>query len=157
MKRNHSALLLNLIQTRTDCLEGTAHLSPMTSFCSIIGPILPSHRPKVLVRFLHLARLSLDFSLPDPSLVFSELMGEIKHILFDCYERPHIWLLGVIKGAEQTLTSTNRFLDQHAYEALSPRTQPAFASQRNAIYTIFEMYLSLKRDRGDFDAADRLA
>jgi hypothetical protein len=84
-------------------------------------------------------------------------MGEIKHILFYCYEPPHIWLLGVIKGAEQTLTSTNRFLDRHAYETLSPRTQPTFASQRDAVYTIFEMYLSQKHERGDFDAADRLA
>ncbi|KAF9014907.1 hypothetical protein BDQ17DRAFT_1418043 [Cyathus striatus] len=72
----------------------------------------------------------------DPSLVFSELVG-------------------VIEGSEETLSQEKRFLDKVTYENLSHRAQHTFATQRGAIYDIFNAYLKHKRTRGDFDAADR--
>lgn len=64
---------------------------------------------------------------------------------------------GVIKGSEEALTSTGRFLSKDAYEGLSHRSQATFANLRNIIYCIFEAYLRRKRERGDYDAADRCA
>ncbi|KAF8261742.1 hypothetical protein EI94DRAFT_1745299 [Lactarius quietus] len=72
----------------------------------------------------------------DVSLVFSEFMG-------------------VIKGSEMTLDSETHFLDYEAYLNLSARTQATFASRRKEIYSIFETYLKMKRDRREYDAADR--
>jgi hypothetical protein len=72
----------------------------------------------------------------DVSLVFSEFMG-------------------VIKGSEMTLDSDTHFLDSEAYLNLSARTQATFASRRKEIYLLFEAYLKMKRDRREYDAADR--
>ncbi|KAI9453660.1 hypothetical protein BJY52DRAFT_1288007 [Lactarius psammicola] len=72
----------------------------------------------------------------DVSLVFSEFMG-------------------VIKGSEMTLDSETHFLDYETYLNLSARTQATFASRRKEIYLLFETYLKMKRDRREYDAADR--
>ncbi|KAH9022666.1 P-loop containing nucleoside triphosphate hydrolase protein [Lactarius hengduanensis] len=72
----------------------------------------------------------------DASLVFSEFMG-------------------VIKGSEMTLDSETHFLDYETYLNLSARTQATFASRRKDIYALFETYLKMKRDRREYDAADR--
>ncbi|KAH9992492.1 hypothetical protein BJV74DRAFT_397873 [Russula compacta] len=72
----------------------------------------------------------------DVSLVFSEFMG-------------------VIEGSEATLNSDNHFLDYDTYSNLSTRTQATFASKRKEIYALFEIYLKMKRERGEYDAADR--
>lgn len=86
-------------------------------------------------------------------MVFSEFMGMSK----DDGDR---WLdldgfVGVIMGSEETLTSDSTYLDRAAYENLSERAQSTFAGRRSQIYTLFESYLSLKRQLGDTDAADR--
>ena len=64
--------------------------------------------------------------------------------------------LGVIKGSEMTLDSETHFLDSETYLNLSTRTQAMFASRRKEIYILFETYLKMKRDRREYDAADRL-
>jgi hypothetical protein len=64
-------------------------------------------------------------------------------------------ILGVIKGSEESLAYENGFLDRKGYEGFSDRMQPAFSSHRVAIYQIFQSYLKLKQERGDYDAADR--
>ncbi|KAI0297517.1 hypothetical protein B0F90DRAFT_1819257 [Multifurca ochricompacta] len=74
----------------------------------------------------------------DVSLVFSEF-------------------LGVIKGSEMTLDMESHFLDHDTYLNLSTRTQATFSSKRKEIYTLFETYLKMKRDRREYDAADRVA
>jgi hypothetical protein len=63
--------------------------------------------------------------------------------------------LGVIKGSEMTLTLENHLLDYDTYSNLSSRTQATFAVKRKEIYTLFETYLKMKRDRKEYDAADR--
>ncbi|KAI0321916.1 hypothetical protein OF83DRAFT_135754 [Amylostereum chailletii] len=72
----------------------------------------------------------------DPALVFSEFMG-------------------VIKGSEQTLSLPHPFLDRDAYLNLSARTQATFASRRKQVYALFEAYIKMRRERRDYDAADR--
>ncbi|KAI0762352.1 hypothetical protein C8Q74DRAFT_1336826 [Fomes fomentarius] len=72
----------------------------------------------------------------DPTLVFAEFMG-------------------VIKGSEQALEKPQGYLDKEGYCNLSARTQATFASQRESIYRLFQAYLKRKRERGDWDAADR--
>ena len=72
----------------------------------------------------------------DPSLVFSEIMG-------------------IIKGSEQALSSTDHCLDRQCYENLSHRSQSTFAVQRSTIYAIFELYLQRKKAEGQYDSADR--
>ncbi|OBZ79120.1 TPR and ankyrin repeat-containing protein 1 [Grifola frondosa] len=62
---------------------------------------------------------------------------------------------GVIKGSEQTLKCGEGFLDKDAYYSLSHRSQATFSNQRDAIYKLFQAYLKRKRERGDYDAADR--
>ncbi|KAI0770957.1 hypothetical protein BD413DRAFT_613484 [Trametes elegans] len=72
----------------------------------------------------------------DPTLVFGEFMG-------------------VIKGLEQSLDYPEGYLDKETYRQLSHRTQPTFASQRENVYRLFQAYLKRKKERGDYDAADR--
>ena len=55
-----------------------------------------------------------------------------------------------------TLDSESHFLDYETYLNLSARTQATFASRRKEIYTLFESYLKMKRNRREYDAADRL-
>jgi hypothetical protein len=54
-----------------------------------------------------------------------------------------------------TLDSETHFLDYETYVNLSARTQATFASRRKEIYTLFESYLKMKRNRREYDAADR--
>ena len=63
--------------------------------------------------------------------------------------------LGVIKGSETTIDSENHFLDYDTYSNLSTRTQATFARKRNEIYSLFEIYSKKKRERKEYDAADR--
>lgn len=63
--------------------------------------------------------------------------------------------LGVIKGSEQALQSSERFLDRDTYLDLSHRTQGTFANQRETVYALFQAYSRRKKIRGDYDAADR--
>ncbi|KAL7285962.1 hypothetical protein ACG7TL_001077 [Trametes sanguinea] len=72
----------------------------------------------------------------DPALVFGEFMG-------------------VIKGSELALRQPGGYLNREMYCNLSHRTQATFASQRDNIYRLFEVYLKRKKQRGDYDAADR--
>lgn len=44
-----------------------------------------------------------------------------------------------------------------SYCKLSHRTQATFASQRENIYRLFQAYLKKKKERRDYDAADRSA
>ncbi|EGN94529.1 hypothetical protein SERLA73DRAFT_114784 [Serpula lacrymans var. lacrymans S7.3] len=72
----------------------------------------------------------------DPALVFSEFMG-------------------VIKGSEEALSTTERFLDQKTYVKLSHRSQSTFSMHRDVIYKLFEQYMKRKKGRGDQDMADK--
>ncbi|KAK7678070.1 hypothetical protein QCA50_019011 [Cerrena zonata] len=72
----------------------------------------------------------------EPYLVFGEFMG-------------------IIKGSEMTLTSNTGYLDSATYLGLSHRAADTFASSREEIYHLFEVYLRLKKEYGDNDAADR--
>ena len=64
---------------------------------------------------------------------------------------------GVIKGSEEALAHPEGYLDMESYCKLSHRTQATFASQRENIYSLFQAYLKKKKERGDYDAADRSA
>ncbi|KAJ2926878.1 hypothetical protein H1R20_g10207, partial [Candolleomyces eurysporus] len=72
----------------------------------------------------------------DPALVFSEL-------------------LGVIKGSEQSLSHETRYLDLTTYTNLSHRAQHVFAKQRDQLYSLFQAYMKYKKQRGEYDTADR--
>ncbi|KAH6917677.1 hypothetical protein BKA70DRAFT_1178699 [Coprinopsis sp. MPI-PUGE-AT-0042] len=72
----------------------------------------------------------------DPALVFSEIIG-------------------VIKGAEQSITCEGRCLDKDAYLSLGERTNYLFASKRETIYRLFTKYSRRKRELRGYDAADR--
>lgn len=72
----------------------------------------------------------------DPALIFAEIMG-------------------VIKGSESALQSEQGYLDEQTYISLSHRQQGTFAGRREAVYALFLAYLRLKRQRRDWDAADR--
>ncbi|KAI5997138.1 hypothetical protein EDD15DRAFT_2162997 [Pisolithus albus] len=71
-----------------------------------------------------------------PWLVFSEFMG-------------------VIKGSEAAFHSPNGILDRHTYVNLSTRTYPVFAGDRHSLYSAFELYSQLKREKYAYDMADR--
>jgi hypothetical protein len=58
-------------------------------------------------------------------------------------------------GSEETIGSSQGYLDRTTYENLSQRGQYTFASQRKILYTIFEVYLAQKTQYCDFDVADR--
>ena len=64
-------------------------------------------------------------------------------------------VLGVIKGSELALDKEEGYLDQATYHSLSHRTQGTFANQREGIYTLFKAYMKRKKERSDYDAADR--
>ena len=72
----------------------------------------------------------------DPALVFGEFMG-------------------VIKGSEDTIGTKDGCLDRKAYKSLSVRTKATFSHKRDVIYDLFIAYTKLKRQRQDYDAADR--
>ena len=72
----------------------------------------------------------------DPALVFGEFMG-------------------VIKGSEDTVGTKDRCLDRESYKSLSVRSQGTFPHRRDDIYDLFIEYTKLKRQRQEYDAADR--
>ena len=72
----------------------------------------------------------------DPALVFGEFMG-------------------VIKGSEDAIGTKHRCLDRESYNLLSARSQGTFSHRRDDIYDLFKAYTRLKRQRQDYDAADR--
>jgi hypothetical protein len=79
------------------------------------------------------------------------------HVHHRCRSSVDYSFLGVIKGSETTLNSENHFLDYDAYLNLSARTQATFARRRSEIYSLFEIYMKKKRERREYDAADRYA
>ncbi|KAF5377280.1 hypothetical protein D9615_006447 [Tricholomella constricta] len=110
-------------------------------FCERAYGINETKQPRTFVTYdLFLNNYWPHFSQPlvkglDPALVFSEVIG-------------------IVKGSEEAIASGG-YLDRQKYEDLSERTQSTFATQRSAIYSIFEAYQSRKRQQGHFDAADR--
>lgn len=70
----------------------------------------------------------------DPALVFGEI-------------------LGVIKGSEEAIGTQQRCLDRDTY--LSNSRQGSFSHTKETIYDLFTAYTKLKRERQDYDAADR--
>ena len=72
----------------------------------------------------------------DPALVFGEFMG-------------------VIKGSEDAVGTKDRCLDRESYKSLSVRSQGTFSHRRDDVYDLFIEYTRLKRQRQEYDAADR--
>jgi hypothetical protein len=83
-------------------------------------------------------------------------MGKYTSVASNFFTHSDVSSPGVIKGSEMTLDSETHFLDYETYLNLSTRTQATFASRRKEIYVLFETYLKMKRDRREYDAADRL-
>ena len=73
---------------------------------------------------------------PDPALVFGEI-------------------LGVIKGSEKAIGTQSRCLDLDTY--LSSGRQGMFSHTKEAVYDLFTVYTKLKREKQEYDAADRSA
>ncbi|KAG9097516.1 hypothetical protein FRC06_007474, partial [Ceratobasidium sp. 370] len=71
----------------------------------------------------------------DPALVYSEF-------------------LGIIEGSEPALESTAGALSREAYTSLSHR-KSSFASQRDRVYDLYEIYRKRKQAYGGYDAAER--
>ena len=63
--------------------------------------------------------------------------------------------MGVIKGSEDTIEAKHRCLDRISYKLLSARSHGTFPHRRDDIYDLFVAYTKLKRQRQDYDAADR--
>ena len=72
----------------------------------------------------------------DPALVFGEFMG-------------------VIKGSEDAVGTENRCIDRKSYKSFGIRNQGPFSHKWDDIYDLFVAYTKLKRERQDYDAADR--
>ena len=72
----------------------------------------------------------------DPALVFGEFVG-------------------VIEGSEETIGTKLRCLSRESYKLLSVRSQGTFSHKRDDIYDLFLAYTGLKKQRRDYDAADR--
>jgi len=63
--------------------------------------------------------------------------------------------MGVIKGSADTVGTEQRCLDRESYKSVSVRSQGTFYHKRDDIYDLFMAYTKLKRNRQDYDAADR--
>jgi len=63
--------------------------------------------------------------------------------------------MGVIKGSEDTVGTKHGCLDRKAYKSLSVRSQAYLSHKRDVIYDLFMAYSKLKRQRQDYDTADR--
>ena len=87
-------------------------------------------------------------------MVFGEFMGMLPRSV-DEWSLLTKEPLGVIKGSELALNSPDGYLDKDTYYGISHRTQGTFANQRECIYKLFKAYLKKKKERGDYDAADR--
>lgn len=61
----------------------------------------------------------------------------------------------MIKGSEKIREFESGILDRDTYMSLSPRTQSTFAEHRQLVYDLFEQYQRKKRERREYDAADR--
>ncbi|KAI0089815.1 hypothetical protein BDY19DRAFT_86920 [Irpex rosettiformis] len=72
----------------------------------------------------------------DPALIFAEFMG-------------------VIKGSEDSVQTEKGYLDRDQYLQVSHRQQGTFSGRRDAVYMLFQAYLKMKRERREWDAADR--
>jgi len=72
----------------------------------------------------------------DPALVFGEI-------------------LGVIKGSEKAVTTQHRCLDRDTY--LSSGRRGTHSHTKETVYDLFTAYTRLKRQRQEYDAADRSA
>jgi hypothetical protein len=126
-----------------------------------------AHFPQPLTKGLGSSRLLLSNNYPTIAYVFifspqtshlylaSSWVTVTRHYRSRC-SVDHVFL-GVIKGSETTLNSENHSLDYDTYSNLSARTQATFASKRSEIYSLFEIYTKKKRDRREYDAADRYA
>ncbi|KAG8732236.1 hypothetical protein FRC11_014976 [Ceratobasidium sp. 423] len=71
----------------------------------------------------------------DPALVYSEF-------------------LGIIEGSELALQSTTGALSREEYTSLSHR-KSSFASQRDRVYDLYELYRKRKQFLGGYDSAER--
>ncbi|CAE6431349.1 unnamed protein product [Rhizoctonia solani] len=71
----------------------------------------------------------------DPALVYSEF-------------------LGIIEGSESALQSPNGTLNREEYASLSHR-KSSFASQRDRVYDLYELYRKRKQFLGGYDSAER--
>ena len=113
------------------------------------------HFPQSLIKGLgelHKIIFSLLDLCQDPALVYSEFMGSFQLIVS---RRATKCSAGVIKGSEDALTCPKRYLGKDEYRDLSFRTRSTFATQRDAIYTLFESYLRRKCECNEYDPADR--
>ena len=54
-----------------------------------------------------------------------------------------------------SLQSEEGFMDREVYVNLSTRQQGTFAGRREIVYTLFEAYTKRRRERREWDAADR--
>ena len=72
----------------------------------------------------------------DPALVFGQI-------------------LGVIKGSERAIGTEQQCLDRGAYSSCSRRGMSSHT--KDAVYDIFTEYAKLKRERLEYDVADRSA
>ena len=73
---------------------------------------------------------------PDPALVFGEI-------------------LGVIKGSEKAIDMEQRCLSRETYLASGRRGMSL--SMQEVVYDLFTKYTRLKRQRQEYDSADRSA
>ncbi|KAI6021001.1 hypothetical protein BKA83DRAFT_14200 [Pisolithus microcarpus] len=64
-------------------------------------------------------------------------------------------IMGIIKGSEKSLEFDDGTLDKKTYCSLPSRSNPTFSGQRELVYTLFEAYSRLKRQRQHHDVADR--
>ena len=64
-------------------------------------------------------------------------------------------IVGMIKGSEEAFKRPEGFLDMDTYLKIYRRTHPTTIEQRVRIYSLFELYSSMKRERYQYDAADR--
>jgi len=63
--------------------------------------------------------------------------------------------IGVIEGSEEALSYESRYIDKCGYENLGRGRYHVLSSQRERIYALYLSYLRTKRNRGEFDQADR--
>jgi hypothetical protein len=61
---------------------------------------------------------------------------------------------GVIRGSEKAYRSEQGYLDKETYINLSHRISTVYAS-KDAVYSLFELYMKMKVERREYDAADR--